>query len=295
MLRAGRLGPDALMLGEREFRVGDRVLCRQNDPRLGLRNGTRATIADLDQTHAHAPYRPGSAPTDAGRLRGEAPRPRLRPHRSRRPGSDGRPSLRPRRRPGSAAGVGLRRLLSRPQRDPPLPRDPAARPRHARPRTAERPGPGAGRPRVDRLAPPNHSRSTRPTAIDARPSASSPCASASSSRQRARAEQRLADAEAKLDRLGLARPSQTRRQAAGRDRLPADRAPTRRRKARRAAVTAAPTSRSLPAASLPSSHASARGSSAQRREPIEEVRQRALERERGFGLERSAGGRQPCS
>jgi hypothetical protein len=38
------------MLGEREFRVGDRVLCRQNDPRLGLRNGTRATITDLDQT-----------------------------------------------------------------------------------------------------------------------------------------------------------------------------------------------------------------------------------------------------
>ena len=50
MLRADRLGPDALLLGEREFRVGDRVLCRQNDPRLGLRNGTRATITDLDQT-----------------------------------------------------------------------------------------------------------------------------------------------------------------------------------------------------------------------------------------------------
>ncbi len=50
MLRAKRLGPDALLLGEREFRVGDRVLCRRNDLRLGLRNGTRATIAGLDQT-----------------------------------------------------------------------------------------------------------------------------------------------------------------------------------------------------------------------------------------------------
>jgi conjugative relaxase-like TrwC/TraI family protein len=50
MLRADRLGPDPLLLGEREFRVGDRVVCRQNDPRLGLRNGTRATIVDLDQT-----------------------------------------------------------------------------------------------------------------------------------------------------------------------------------------------------------------------------------------------------
>ncbi|HEY2935284.1 MAG TPA: MobF family relaxase [Gaiellaceae bacterium] len=48
LLRAGRLGPEALELGEREFRVGDRVLCRRNDPRLGVRNGTRATIVDLD-------------------------------------------------------------------------------------------------------------------------------------------------------------------------------------------------------------------------------------------------------
>jgi conjugative relaxase-like TrwC/TraI family protein len=50
MQRAGRLGPETLRLGEREFRVGDRVLCRRNDPRLGLRNGSRATVVDLDQT-----------------------------------------------------------------------------------------------------------------------------------------------------------------------------------------------------------------------------------------------------
>ena len=48
MLRAGRLGEKACALGEREFRVGDRVLCRHNDLRLGLQNGTRATIVDLD-------------------------------------------------------------------------------------------------------------------------------------------------------------------------------------------------------------------------------------------------------
>jgi conjugative relaxase-like TrwC/TraI family protein len=48
LTRAGRLGPEALTLGEREFRVGDRVLCRHNDARLGIRNGTRATVAAID-------------------------------------------------------------------------------------------------------------------------------------------------------------------------------------------------------------------------------------------------------
>ena len=48
MQRAGRLGHDARILGEREFRVGDRVVCRRNDRQLGLRNGTRATVIALD-------------------------------------------------------------------------------------------------------------------------------------------------------------------------------------------------------------------------------------------------------
>jgi conjugative relaxase-like TrwC/TraI family protein len=48
LIRAGRLGPEALELDERELRVGDRVLCRHNDPRLGVRNGTRAIVVDLD-------------------------------------------------------------------------------------------------------------------------------------------------------------------------------------------------------------------------------------------------------
>jgi len=49
LTRAGRLG-QALAVGEREFRVGDRVLCRRNDARLGVRNGMRATVASLDET-----------------------------------------------------------------------------------------------------------------------------------------------------------------------------------------------------------------------------------------------------
>jgi conjugative relaxase-like TrwC/TraI family protein len=45
---AGHVGPDALKAGRREFRVGDRVLCRRNDRTLGVRNGTRGTIVNLD-------------------------------------------------------------------------------------------------------------------------------------------------------------------------------------------------------------------------------------------------------
>jgi conjugative relaxase-like TrwC/TraI family protein len=47
--RAGRLGDEALTLGEREFRVGDRVLCRRNDAGLRVRNGTRATVTAIDE------------------------------------------------------------------------------------------------------------------------------------------------------------------------------------------------------------------------------------------------------
>jgi ATP-dependent exoDNAse (exonuclease V) alpha subunit len=43
MDQAGRLGPDALQLGDREFRVGDRVVCGRNArARLGVVNGTAA-------------------------------------------------------------------------------------------------------------------------------------------------------------------------------------------------------------------------------------------------------------
>ncbi|HLA14396.1 MAG TPA: hypothetical protein VJZ25_05175 [Gemmatimonadaceae bacterium] len=64
MLRAGQLGPDALQLGRREFRVGDRAICRQNDARCDVRNGTRGTVADLDLANQTL-----SLQTDAGALR----------------------------------------------------------------------------------------------------------------------------------------------------------------------------------------------------------------------------------
>jgi hypothetical protein len=62
MLRAGRLGPGAVRSGEREFRAGDRVLCRHNEPQLGIRNGTRATVVELGQDEL-------SIRTDAGAVR----------------------------------------------------------------------------------------------------------------------------------------------------------------------------------------------------------------------------------
>jgi conjugative relaxase-like TrwC/TraI family protein len=49
MLRQRRLGRSAVTLGEREFRVGEQVLCRRNDERLGLRNGIRGTVVKLDE------------------------------------------------------------------------------------------------------------------------------------------------------------------------------------------------------------------------------------------------------
>jgi conjugative relaxase-like TrwC/TraI family protein len=48
MLRAGRLGPEAVQFGRREFRVGDRAICGQNDTRCNVRNGTRGTVVDLE-------------------------------------------------------------------------------------------------------------------------------------------------------------------------------------------------------------------------------------------------------
>jgi conjugative relaxase-like TrwC/TraI family protein len=48
LARAGRLGPEELEAGERAFRVGDRVLCRRNDRPLGVRNGTRGSVVELE-------------------------------------------------------------------------------------------------------------------------------------------------------------------------------------------------------------------------------------------------------
>ncbi|MEJ7792367.1 MAG: MobF family relaxase [Gaiellaceae bacterium] len=46
--RQGRLGPERLQAGGREFAAGDRVVCRRNDSNLGVRNGTRGTVASVD-------------------------------------------------------------------------------------------------------------------------------------------------------------------------------------------------------------------------------------------------------
>jgi len=52
LLENGRLGPAAVTTGQgeraREYRAGDRVMVTANDHRLGLLNGTRATVAAVD-------------------------------------------------------------------------------------------------------------------------------------------------------------------------------------------------------------------------------------------------------
>ena len=49
MAQDGRLGRDALQVGEREFRVGDRIVCGRNArARLGVVNGTRGQVTALD-------------------------------------------------------------------------------------------------------------------------------------------------------------------------------------------------------------------------------------------------------
>lgn len=48
MATTGELHGPALQVAGREFQAGDRVLCRRNDRRLGVVNGTRATVTDVD-------------------------------------------------------------------------------------------------------------------------------------------------------------------------------------------------------------------------------------------------------
>jgi conjugative relaxase-like TrwC/TraI family protein len=49
MAEDGRLGRDALQVGEREFRVGDHIMCGRNArARLGVVNGTRGQVVGLD-------------------------------------------------------------------------------------------------------------------------------------------------------------------------------------------------------------------------------------------------------
>jgi AAA domain len=46
----GRLGRERLEISGREFRAGDRIVCLRNSDALGVRNGTRGTIKQVDRT-----------------------------------------------------------------------------------------------------------------------------------------------------------------------------------------------------------------------------------------------------
>jgi conjugative relaxase-like TrwC/TraI family protein len=48
MQAEGRLGDERLLTVGREFQAGDRILCRRNSDTLGVRNGTRGTIVQVD-------------------------------------------------------------------------------------------------------------------------------------------------------------------------------------------------------------------------------------------------------
>jgi len=46
---AGLLGPTQMIASGREWAAGDRMVCRRNDYRLGVRNGTRGTVVAVDR------------------------------------------------------------------------------------------------------------------------------------------------------------------------------------------------------------------------------------------------------
>jgi len=59
-----RLGPEHLIAGDRDYRVGDRIICRRNHQGLRITNGTRGTITTIDPGRTEAVIR-----LDDGRLR----------------------------------------------------------------------------------------------------------------------------------------------------------------------------------------------------------------------------------
>jgi conjugative relaxase-like TrwC/TraI family protein len=61
---AGRLGEEVLIAGRRDFRVGDRVVCRRNDRALGVRNGVLGTVTALGASDGRLTFR-----TDGGSVR----------------------------------------------------------------------------------------------------------------------------------------------------------------------------------------------------------------------------------
>lgn len=69
-----RLGPEHLIAGDRDYRVGDRIICRRNHHGLRITNGSRGTITTIDPGRAEAVIR-----LDDGRLR-RLPGPYLADH-----------------------------------------------------------------------------------------------------------------------------------------------------------------------------------------------------------------------
>lgn len=49
MERGNRRGPNRIVVDDTELAAGDRIICRRNDRAVGVRNGTRATILDVDE------------------------------------------------------------------------------------------------------------------------------------------------------------------------------------------------------------------------------------------------------
>jgi ATP-dependent exoDNAse (exonuclease V) alpha subunit len=61
MHRAGRLGEEDLEAGSRAFAVGDRVITRHNDRRLGVVNGTRGEVVGVDREQRSVTLRSAGA------------------------------------------------------------------------------------------------------------------------------------------------------------------------------------------------------------------------------------------
>jgi hypothetical protein len=103
-------GPDLVVEGS-SFACGDRIVCLRNSDYLGVRNGTprnrrRDRRAGTLDHRSNRPRHRRDARCSVPRGRPRPPR--LRHHRARRPGRDGRASLRAGSRPRTPAGVGLR-------------------------------------------------------------------------------------------------------------------------------------------------------------------------------------------
>ena len=69
MEHAGRRGPERIVVGDVELAVGDRIIYRRNLT-LGVRNGTRATVLDVDEQEKrdHDPNRPRRHPQTPGQI-----------------------------------------------------------------------------------------------------------------------------------------------------------------------------------------------------------------------------------